>query len=54
MFCATTYKDRNVIERLVRWLKEHRRTTTRFEKLGGSFSAMAKLAFVRRYFRVLA
>ena len=42
-----------MIERLVGWLKEHRRIATRFEKLGSSYMAMVKLSFVRRYFRAL-
>jgi transposase len=42
-----------VVERLVGWLKEHQRIATRFEKLASSFSAMVKLAFMRRYFRLL-
>ena len=52
-FCGATYRRRNVIERLVGWLKEHRRIATRFEKLGSSYMAMVKLSFVRRYLRVL-
>ena len=52
-FCGATYRQRNVVERLVGWLKEHRRIATRFEKLASSFSAMVKLAFMRRYFRLL-
>ena len=52
-FCRATYRQRNVVERLVGWLKEHRRIATRFEKLACSFLAMVKLSFMRRYFRVL-
>ncbi len=52
-FCRATYRRRNVVERLVGWLKEHRRIATRFEKLASSFLAIVKLSFVRRYFRVL-
>jgi transposase len=52
-FCRTTYCQRNMVERLVGWLKEHRRIATRFEKLASSFLAMVKLSFVRRYFRML-
>ena len=52
-FCRATYRQRNVVERLVGWLKEHRRIATRFEKLAGSFLAMVKLSFMRRYFRML-
>lgn len=53
VFCAVTYRGRNIIERLVGWLKEHRRVATRFEKLARNFLAMVKLAFIRRYFRTL-
>ena len=52
-FCRVTYRRRNVIERLVGWLKEHRRIATRFEKLGSSYMAMVRLSFVRRYLRAL-
>ena len=52
-FCRATYRQRNVVERLVGWLKEHRRLATRFEKLAGRFLAMVKLSFMRRYFRML-
>ena len=52
-FCMVTYCQRNMVERLVGWLKEHRRIATRFEKLASSFLAMVKLSFVRRYFRML-
>ena len=52
-FCRATYRRRNVVERLVGWLKEHRRIATRFEELASSFLAMVKLSFVRRYFRTL-
>jgi transposase len=52
-FCTATYRQRNVVERLVGWLKEHLRIATRFEKLVSGFLAMVKLSFVRRYFRML-
>jgi transposase len=53
-FCRATYRQRNVVERLVGWLKEHRRIATRFDKLASGFLAMVKLSFMRRYFRMLA
>ncbi len=52
-FCGATYRRRNVVERVVGRLKEHRRIATRFEKLASSFMAMVKLSFVRRCFRML-
>lgn len=48
-----TYRERNVVERAIGHLKEHRRLATRHEKLARSFVAMVKLAFVARYLRVL-
>lgn len=53
-FEKQTYKERNVIERLINHLKEMRRLATRFEKLAANFLAMVKLAFIKnllnRYF----
>lgn len=46
-FNKQTYKERNVIERLINHLKEMRRLATRFEKLAVSFLAMVKLAFIK-------
>jgi transposase len=51
-FDKEAYRRRNVVERCVNWLKENRRLGTRYEKLAGSFLAMAKLAMIRRYFRL--
>jgi transposase len=42
------YTRRNVIERLVGWLKERRRLCTRFEKLADNYLAMVKLAFIEK------
>lgn len=47
-FDGEGYKRRNVIERLVGWLKERRRLCTRFEKLAENYLAMVKLAFVEK------
>lgn len=46
-FNKQTYKERNVIERLINHLKEMRRIATRFEKLAAHFLALVKLAFSR-------
>ena len=51
-FDRARYRQRNVVERCIGWLKEHRRICTRFEKLATSFLAMLKLAMVLRYLRV--
>lgn len=46
-FNEQTYKERNVIERLINHLKECRRFATRFEKLAANFLALVQLAFAR-------
>jgi len=33
------YRERNVVERLVGWLKEYRRVATRYDKLAASYLA---------------
>jgi transposase len=48
-FDAEAYRDRNVVERLIGWLKESRRLFSRFEKTALNFGGMIKLAFIRRY-----
>ena len=52
-FDATAYRERNIIERLVGWLKESRRILTRFEKTAKNFAGMIKLAFIHRYLRLM-
>ena len=48
------YRKRNVVERLLGWLKEKRHLTTRFDKLKSSFRAMITLGCIlkcaRAYF----
>jgi len=50
---AASYRRRNVVERCVNWVKELRWPATRYEKLAVNFLAMAKLAIIRRCFRIL-
>ena len=45
-FDRARYKQRNVVERLIGWLKERRRLATRFEKLAVNFLAMIKIAMM--------
>ena len=45
------YRERNVVERALGHLKEHRRIATRHEKLAASYRAMVQLAMVERYLR---
>lgn len=52
-FDRARYRQRNIIERVVGWLKEHRRLATRFEKLAVTFHAMVTLAMIQRCLRLL-
>lgn len=52
-FDRRAYRRRNVVERCVNWLKENRRLGTRYEKLAVNFLAVAQLAVIRRYLRLL-
>ena len=48
-FDKETYRRRNIIERLIGWLKESRRIFSRFEKTAKNFGGMITLAFIRQY-----
>ena len=50
-FNEQTYKERNVIERLINHLKECRRFATRSEKLAANCLALVELAFARSLLR---
>lgn len=51
-FDRDAYKDRNIVERLIGWIKECRRILTRFEKTATNYSGFIKLAFIERYLRL--
>ncbi len=51
-FDKAAYRCRNIVERLIGWLKESRRIATRFEKTALNFGGMVKLAFIHRYLRL--
>ena len=51
-FDKGVYRDRNIIERLIGWLKECRRVFSRFEKTAKNFGGMIKMAFIQRYLRL--
>lgn len=51
-FDREAYRRRNIIERLIGWLKESRRIFSRFEKTAKNFGGMIKLAFIERYLRL--
>lgn len=46
-FDKASYRQRNVVERCVGWLKGFRRIGTRFEKLATTYSAMLTLGMIR-------
>lgn len=48
-FDKDAYRRRNIVERLIGWLKENRRICSRFEKTAKNFGGMIKLAFLRQY-----
>ncbi len=48
-FNKDLYRQRNVVERCIGWLKEYRRIATRHEKLATNYLGMLKLAMIKRY-----
>ena len=50
-FDKDAYRNRNIVERLIGWLKECRRVFSRFEKTAKNFAGMVRLAFIQRYLR---
>ena len=51
-FDRDAYRDRNIVERLIGWLKENRRIFSRFEKTAKNFGGFIKMAFIKRYLRL--
>ena len=51
-FDKDAYRQRNIVERLIGWLKECRRVFSRFEKTASNFGGMIKMAFIQRYLRL--
>jgi transposase len=51
-FDKEAYRNRNIVERLIGWLKECRRVLTRFEKTAVNFVGMIRMAFIHRYLRL--
>ena len=47
------YRERNVVERVIGWLKEYRRIFSRVEKSAKNFAGMVRLGFVQRYLKTL-
>lgn len=52
-FDRDAYRQRNIVERLIGWLKESRRIFSRFEKTAKNFAGMIKMAFIQRYLRLM-
>ena len=52
VFERELYRRRNIVERLIVWLKESRRVFSRFEKTALNFVGMIKMAFIHRYLRL--
>ena len=50
-FDRELYRRRNVVERLIGWLKESRRIFSQFEKTAQNFGGMLTLAFIQQYLR---
>ena len=48
-FDRDAYKQRNIVERLIGWIKENRRVFSRFEKTAKNFGGFIKMAFIHRY-----
>jgi transposase len=53
-FDKVAYRDRNIVERLIGWLKECRRIFSRFEKTAKNFGGMIRMAFIQRYLKLRA
>lgn len=52
-FDKNRYRQRNIIERLIGWLKECRCVFARFEKTAINFAGMIKMALIQRYLKIL-
>lgn len=53
-FDKDRYRQRNIVERLIGWLKECRSVFARFEKTAINFCGMIKMAFIERYLKIIA
>ena len=51
-FDKDAYRNRNIVERLIGWLKECRRVFSRFEKTAKNFAGMIRLAFIQQYLKL--
>jgi transposase len=52
-FDRRKYRRRNIVERLIGWLKEARRICSRFEKTARNFGGFVTVAYIQRYLRLM-
>lgn len=52
-FDKRVYRKRNIVERTIGWLKDHRRIATRYDKNIEYFLAFAKIAFARKLIKLV-
>lgn len=52
-FDPDRYRQRNIVERLIGWLKECRSVFARYEKTAINFVGMIKMAFIQRYLKMI-
>lgn len=52
-FDRELYRQRNIVERAIGWLKEFRRVFSRYEKSAKNFGGMIRIAFIQRFMRTL-
>jgi len=53
-FDKELYRQRNIVERVIGWLKECRCVFARYEKTAINFCGMVKMAMIHRYLKLLA
>ena len=51
-FDQEKYRKRNIVERLIGWLKENRKIATRYEKKASHFLAMIKIAMIKQMLKL--
>jgi transposase len=51
-FDEDRYQKRNIVERLIGWLKHCRSVFARFEKTAINFGGMIKMAVIQRYLSI--
>jgi transposase len=51
-FDKEKYRQRNIVERLIGWLKECRRVYSRYEKTAINFRGIINMAIIQRYLKI--